>query len=49
LSGGFSIIIAEQSAQPLATANCALVWEWIEFGSDDLVSQPLVIPFGVVM
>jgi hypothetical protein len=37
-SRGFSIIVAEQSAQPLAAVDRALAGKFDELGSDNLVA-----------
>ena len=48
-SSGFSVTVAEQSAQPLATCDGAFGRQRVELRLDDLVFQPLMVSFVMVM
>jgi hypothetical protein len=49
LSCSLAVVVAKHSAQPLATFDWTLHWEWRELRSDDLVPQPLMVSFQMIM
>ena len=48
-SSGISVIIVQQSTQPLSAFESALTRKGSEFRPDDLVLQPLMVLFSVIM
>ena len=48
-SSRLTVIVTQDSTQALAAFDRAVPWERIEVGPDDLVLQPLVVSFLVIM
>jgi hypothetical protein len=48
-SRGFSMIVTQQAAKPLSTVDGSVAWELGEFRANDLVLEPLMIPFHMIM
>ena|SRR6185369_6482812 len=48
-SSGFSMIVTQHAPEPLSTVDGSVAWELGEFRANDLVLEPLMIPFHMIM
>jgi len=48
-SCGFSITVAQQTAESLAGTDGSAIWKFRELWFDDFVPQTLVVALGVIM
>ena len=43
------MIVTQHAAEPLSTVDGSVAWELGEFRANDLVLEPLMIPFHMIM